>query len=54
MVVVLMKLSPASHRLRMASSVAAWPDEVHIAAMPPSSAAIFSSTAITVGFSNRE
>ena len=38
----------------MVSAVAAWPDDVAIAAAPPSRSAIFASTAITVGLANRE
>ena len=38
----------------MAIILAACPDVVHIAPTPPSSALIFSSTAITVGFAKRE
>ncbi len=48
------KLSPASQMLSMDSREAACPLEVHIAATPPSKAAIFFSTASVVGFSNRE
>ena len=54
MVDVEIKLSPALHILRSAQSEAACPLEVAIAAAPPSRAAILSSTAITVGFSNLE
>ena len=49
-----MKWSPALQRLRTESIEAACPDDVHIAATPPSRAAIFFSTASVVGFSKRE
>ena len=49
-----MKLSPALHRFKMDSSEAACPLEVSIAPAPPSSAAIFFSTASQVGFAKRE
>ena len=51
---VLIKLSPALQMFRMESRLAAWPEEVHMAPTPPSRAAIFSSTAMTVGLANRE
>ncbi len=47
------RLSPFSHRARMVNRVAACPEEVHMAAAPPSSSAILASTAITVGLAKR-
>lgn len=49
-----MKLSPAEQRLRMDSKDAAWPLVVSMAPTPPSSAAIFFSTASQVGLAKRE
>ena len=49
-----MKLSPALHTLMTDSRLAACPLEVHIAATPPSKAAIFFSTHSTVGLEKRE
>lgn len=54
MVEVLTKLSPALQRFRMERREAACPDEVSIAPAPPSSAAIFFSTASQVGLAKRE
>ncbi len=48
------KLSPAEHILRIEIKVAACPLLVNIAPTPPSRAAIFSSTALQVGFEKRE
>ena len=48
------KLSPACAILRIERREAAWPDDVAIAPIPPSSWLIFSSTAITVGLANLE
>ncbi len=44
------KWSPASHILNTAIKLAACPEDVSIAATPPSSAAIFAATASLVGF----
>ena len=48
------KLSPALQRFKIDIKDAICPDDVHIAATPPSSAAIFFSTQSTVGFVNLE
>ena len=45
--------SPAWQRLVTAMKVAIWPEVVSIAAAPPSSAAIFCSTAAQVGLEMR-
>ncbi|MPN15319.1 hypothetical protein SDC9_162649 [bioreactor metagenome] len=49
-----MMLCPAEAMLSTERSVAACPEEVHRAPEPPSRAAIFASTAATVGFDMRE
>ena len=48
------RLSPAEQMLSTASRLAAWPEVVQRAPIPPSRAAIFSSTAATVGLEMRE
>ena len=44
---------PASQMLKQAKKLAAWPDEVSIAATPPSRAAIRAATRSLVGFWSR-
>ena len=45
--------SPAEHRLKVAKKLAAWPEEVSRAAVPPSRAAILAATASEVGLASR-
>ena len=46
--------SPQFAMLKIAKKFAAWPEEVSIAAVPPSSAAILAATESQVGFCKRE
>ena len=46
--------SPQEAMLNSAKKFAAWPEEVSMAAVPPSSAQIFAATASFVGFCRRE
>ena len=45
--------SPLLQMLNSAKKFAAWPDEVSIAAAPPSSSQIFAATVSLVGFCRR-
>ena len=45
--------SPQAQMLNRAKKFAAWPELVSIAAVPPSSAAIFAATMSLVGFCRR-
>ena len=45
--------SPQPAMLNSAKKFAAWPEEVSMAAVPPSSAAILAATASLVGFCRR-
>ena len=45
--------SPAEQMLKMAKKLVAWPEEVSIAAVPPSRAQIFAATRSEVGFCRR-